>query len=250
MDESRENVTIMSTDKGIVALDSPAKIKILEFLRGGAKSFEDIVCETGKAKSTISVHLDDLEKKGLVVEHRDPDDMRKKYYSLSAQYLASSQQPLDNHYQLILESLGKRTINEYNFLKCLFHTLRYGLEAYGMNQEPVMKQIGRDIGKAVAVNFHSTDLSGLLDEIAAFWGQNQLGAVKIINQSPLTLLVEDCFDCGGMPDVGKPLCSLDEGMLEAILEHTLGGAYRVKETECFGTGHAHCKFVIEVLDAQ
>jgi hypothetical protein len=247
MGETRKNVTIMSTSKGIVALDSPAKIKILELLRDETKSFEEIVNSTGKAKSTISVHLDDLEKQGLIIEHRDDKDMRKKYYSLNAQYIASSQQPLDNHYQQVLQNLSERAGDEYTFLKYMFHALRYGLEAYGMNQQPIMKQIGRDIGSMISKNFQSEELEGLLEEIKAYWARNHLGTMRIENRDPVVLIVEECFDCGDMPDVGKPLCSLDEGMLEEILTAKLGGAYTVRETECFGTGHTHCKFIIEAV---
>ena len=55
-----QNIMIFSTEKGIVALDSPVKLKILEMLRKGTTSFDDLVEQSGKAKSTISVHLDEF----------------------------------------------------------------------------------------------------------------------------------------------------------------------------------------------
>jgi len=36
--------------------------------------------QSGKAKSTISVHLDDLEKQNLIREKSSPEDKRKKYF--------------------------------------------------------------------------------------------------------------------------------------------------------------------------
>ena len=72
------NIMIYSTEKGIVALDSPVKLKILEMLRKGAVSFDDLVEQSGKAKSTISVHLNDLEKQNLIKEKSSPEDKRRK----------------------------------------------------------------------------------------------------------------------------------------------------------------------------
>ncbi len=50
-----------------------------------------------------------------------------------------------------------------------------------------------------------------------------------------------------MPDIGRTQCSLDEGILEAIIEEKLKVQCSIQETECYGTGHDHCKFIIKIF---
>ncbi|MEZ5336133.1 MAG: hypothetical protein R2741_13335 [Methanolobus sp.] len=38
-----DNTAIFSTDIGVIALNGSVKIKILEFLKGGSRSFDEIV---------------------------------------------------------------------------------------------------------------------------------------------------------------------------------------------------------------
>ncbi|OUJ18378.1 putative transcriptional regulator containing HTH and 4VR domain [Methanonatronarchaeum thermophilum] len=48
-----------------------------------------------------------------------------------------------------------------------------------------------------------------------------------------------------MPNVGRPLCSLDEGIIEGIINTKTQQNIKIKETECHGLGHKHCKFKIK-----
>lgn len=239
-----KQTVLFSTDSGIIALNSPIKIKILELLRQETKSFEELVEHTGKAKSTISVHLDDLRKQRLIIEETGQKDKRKKYFFLSSQYIAYSQQPISKHYQDVLDKLANSTANEYTFLRSLFHTMRYGLEAYGLEPRPVIKRIGIDIGRKISPLFVSDNLADLLEEISDFWESHRMGYMKIVGGEPTILIVDECFDCGHMPIVGKTLCCLDEGILQGILEGKLNYCCSVEETECYGIGYEHCKFVI------
>jgi predicted hydrocarbon binding protein len=239
---------IFSTKDGMVALDSPVKLKILKFIGNQSRPFEDIVRETCKAKSTISVHLKDLLEQKIILEQKDRADKRKKYYVINSQFIAYSDTPMQKSYDMILDRLIRSVDSEYQFFKTLCHTIRYGLEAYGMNPKPVMKRIGDDVGKKMAELFVSDNLDDLILEMAKFWDMHKLGIVEISNSSPLTLLIHDCFDCSDMPDVGRTLCSLDEGLIEGILLHRLNLMTLVEEVECYGTGYDHCKMIIHFLE--
>jgi len=248
----KNNITIIfSTENGMVALDSPVKLKILEFIHGRSRSFDEVVNECCKAKSTISVHLKDLVVQNIILEQKDPTDKRKKYYSLNSQFIAYSQTPMHNCYNRIIDRLMD-TIDsdnyEMEFFRTLCHTIRYGLEAYGMNPKPVFKKIGNDIGQKMGRFFVAVSIEELLTGLAGFWQLHGLGEIEIDNIDPLSLIVHDCFDCSDMPDVGRTLCALVEGIIEGIFEATLKIPVTVKEVECFGTGHNHCKFDISIPD--
>lgn len=238
------NMMIFSTETGIVALESPVKLKILELLGRGTCSFDDLVEQSGKAKSTISVHLDDLEKLNLIQEKSYPDDKRKKYFFMNSVCVACSEVPMMKHYQRNLDRFDISGLNGDSLLMHLFQTVRYGMEAYGFNPKPILKRLGRDIGTRIGNEFESDCQKDLLQELCVFWKAHKLGEIKITPGSP-SLIVTGCYHCSRMPNVGKTLCSMDEGILEGIFLSRLNLDYLIKETECFGTGYQHCKFVFE-----
>lgn len=239
------NTMIFSTDKGIVALNSPVKLKILELLRKGMKSFDELVEESGKAKSTISVHLDDLQELNLIIEKTYQGDKRKKYFLLNSFCLACSEPPMRSNYYKHLDSIALPGETGDSFITHLFHTVRFGLEAYGFDPKPIMKRLGNDVGTKIGPGFESDDYEGILKELSAFWKEHKLGDMKIIKESNPAILVTECYNCGRMPNVGKTLCSMDEGIIEGVFSSRLNLNCNVRETECFGTGHSHCKFVVE-----
>ena len=51
---------------GVNVVKSPVKLTILEMLRDGDMEFDEIVSNTGKSKSTISVHSKSLREDGII----------------------------------------------------------------------------------------------------------------------------------------------------------------------------------------
>lgn len=239
--DNRSN--IFSTENGAVVIKSDVKNKIISLLMEGEKTSKEIREELDKAKSTISVHLSDLKELDVIKEKTHPEDERKKIFYLNSKLLGMSETPFDEHYKHMLDNLKESSGDSYDFLKSLFHLIRYGLTSFGLDIHPALKEIGKDAGKKIAENFESDDMEGLLDEIGEFWNKNRLGQIEVLDKD--NILVEDCFDCCDMPDLGTTFCSLDEGMIEGIIKAKLGIDVDVKETECFGTGDEHCKFNIQ-----
>ncbi len=234
------------TEKGLVAVDSPVKLQILNFLRKEPKSFDEIVKYTAKAKSTISVHLNDLRSCELVSENFDPGDRRKKIYSLTSYYMGCSQEPFMEHYRSLLEIVAENGNDRFRFMEALIHVLRFGFEAYGIDNAPVVRMIGIDVGKHLSSNFKSTILEALLNEIAIFMESHGDCRVSVLMENSPALLVEDGFKAASLPLTGKPFCALREGIIEGVLKEKLGKECGVLEIECYGTGHTHCLFEITI----
>jgi len=243
----REKVEIYSTKKGMMAIESPIKNKILQKLSERELTFEELIEVCGKARSTMSVHLNDLLKIGLVYKRVDARDRRKKYFGLNTDLLASSQVPVSTHYDKILQSVPASIGDKYSFLKSLFHLVRSGMESYGVDTSPALKKIGRDVGRVLAPYFKARTVDALLKEVSEFWEAQGLGRVSVVKADIPTIVVDDCFDCSTMPDIGRTQCSMDEGILEAIIEEKLKVRCSIEETECYGTGHHHCKFIIKIF---
>ena len=94
-------------------------------------------------------------------------------------------------------------------------------------------------------HMRSNDVKGLIDEVKEFFSQHDLGELNVYSLVPLTLIVKDDYDMSDVPDVGKTLCILNEGILEAVFDSRTGVPLRVTQSECFGIKSNYCKFVLE-----
>lgn len=245
MAKSESRTEFFYNEKGLIAIDSPVKLQILNLLREEPRSFDEIVKYTAKAKSTISVHLNNLRSCELVEESFNPKDRRRKIYSLTSRYMGCSQEPFIEHYRKLLEKAPANGYDRFCFAEILFHALCFGFEAYGINNAPVVKTIGSDLGISVSSIFKSGTQDELLKEIGDFLEFHGKCRVSVLTD-PIALQIEDSFKASSMPVIGKPFCSLTEGIIEGILKGKLEKDYRVTETECYGTGHEHCLFKITI----
>ncbi|APH39399.1 V4R domain-containing protein [Methanohalophilus halophilus] len=234
---------LFATNNGFIAINGAVKLQIMDLLDKRPCTFDEIVQTTGKAKSTVSVHLNDLKKANLLRESVDTLDRRKKNYNLSSKYVACSQKPLDTHYYHSLENFSSTFSSETDFFQNVFCAFKAGFEAQGIDHNPIVKHIGSDIGTQIANTFEQGDFLDSLEEVRSFWKCYKLGKVQIEDTDPLTIKVKDCFECMSMPVLGHPICSFDEGMLEGILYKITGERPSIKETECYATGDNHCLFI-------
>ena len=74
---------------GVNVIKSPVKLTILEMLRDRDMEFDEIVSNTGKSKSTVSVHLKSLRESGIISYKLHPVDNRKKIFFLNSKYIGS-----------------------------------------------------------------------------------------------------------------------------------------------------------------
>jgi predicted hydrocarbon binding protein len=181
-----------------------------------------------------------------VEENYDPEDRRRKIYSLTSRYMGCSKKPVIEHYNSLLETVVAKVNDRFYFNETLFCALHFGFEAYGIDNAPVVKLIGNDIGMRLSSNFEGETLEELLIEIAGFLEFHGNCTVSILLKNIPSLKIEDDFKARLMPVVGKPFCTLKEGIIEGILKEKLGDNCSVLETECYGTGHEHCLFVINL----
>jgi len=69
---------------GVNVVKSPVKLTILSMLKDTDMEFDEIVKNTGKSKSTISVHLKSLREDGIVSYRFDANDHRKKIFFINS----------------------------------------------------------------------------------------------------------------------------------------------------------------------
>jgi predicted hydrocarbon binding protein len=159
--------------------------------------------------------------------------------------MGCSQEPFIDHYRSLLEKAPASGKDRFCFAEVLCQVLYFGFEAYGIDNAPVVKTIGNDLGKSISSIFESETPDELLMEIGNFLEFHGKCQVTLLANLP-ALQIEDNFKARSMPIIGKPFCTLREGIIEGILKGKLEKDYKVIETECYGTGHKHCLFKITI----
>lgn len=243
---SLDPVALYSSSAGVRAVKSPVKIGILTLLRQKEMPFDEIVISSGKVKSTVSVHLKDLEDQGIVGSKEDPDDARKKIFYLRADLLGHAS-PYERLAEIPEEArpLSMTANNEpYEFYRLMFRNIRVELLAEGINIDPILHKAGISVGKKMYSSLYAKKTEMFLTNIGGFWEHHHLGKVQVESLDPISLRVTDCFECEDLPKVGRPACAFEGGILLSLFSEYFQEAPLVCETACYAMGNKYCRFVI------
>lgn len=247
MDRPATEVGFFRTRQGLRTVDSPTRSRILEMLGEGELAFEEIVARTGRAKSTVSVHLRELVADNVLGSRNDPSDGRRKYFFVEAEYLGrlADDERLEADIGRLLADYDPADPDPAAFYRAVLRSVRVALLDSGINVDPVLHAAGRGLGRGLARSLAGLSLDDLLGALAAFWERHALGRLEVASRQPLELVVYDCFECVDLPYIGRPACAFDRGLLTAVFEEQFGAAPVVDETACYAMGSGHCRFVIE-----
>ncbi len=243
-----ENIQIelFATPGGVKAVKSPVRVKILSMLREGDLSFDEIVKFSGRAKSTVSSHLKSMSREGIISSRADPDDARKKIFFIQSEYIGKLQrEQLQEDISAYIQRYISSENDPFEFFRLIFHTIRISLLTQGVDIDPILHEAGLKVGEALYEKVKDRDRDTFLGNIASFWQTHSLGTVKVKTLEPLTINVQDCFECSGLPYLGRPACAFDSGILESLFSLYNNEKTRVKETKCYALGDKYCRFVIE-----
>ena len=239
----------LNDDVGVNVIKSPVKLTILEMLRDSDMEFEEIVNNTGKSKSTVSVHLKSLRESGVISYRVHPVDNRKKIFYLNSKYIGSvnytdPKEIKETQTDYLVENLIN---DDAEFSTLLFHTLKSMLIQEGINIDPIMQSTGNSIGKSIFEKVYDDDLDIFMDNIADFWQRKGLGKLTYKIGQIIKITTYDCFECELLPRTGKPACFLDTGIFEALFSQYFKMPVSVIETQCYTMGDEKCVFEVEPL---
>ncbi|MBE6503508.1 MAG: ArsR family transcriptional regulator [Methanobrevibacter sp.] len=232
---------------GVNVIKSPVKLTILEMLRDSEMEFDEIVNNTGKSKSTVSVHLKSLREKGIISYRLHPVDNRKKIFYINSKYLGSVNisEPKEIE-QTQSNYLVKNIVDtDAEFSTLLFHTLKSMLIQEGVNIDPILQSTGNSIGKSIFEKMYDDDLDIFMENIANFWKNKGLGRLTYEIGQIIKITTYDCFECELLPKTGKPACFLDTGIFEGLFSEFFNLPVSVIETQCYTMGDEKCVFEVE-----
>ena len=239
----------LNDDVGVNVIKSPVKLTILEMLRDSEMEFDEIVSNTGKSKSTVSVHLKSLRESGVISYRVHPVDNRKKIFYLNSKYIGSvnyaePKEIKETQTDYLVENLIN---DDAEFSTLLFHTLKSMLIQEGINIDPIMQSTGNSIGNSLFDKLYDEDLEVFMGNIAEFWKKKGLGRVSFKIGQIIKITTYDCFECELLPRTGKPACFLDTGIFEALFSQYFKMPVSVIETQCYTMGDEKCVFEVEPL---
>lgn len=237
---------------GVNVIKSPVKLTILEMLRDSEMEFDEIVSNTGKSKSTVSVHLKSLRESGVISYRVHPVDNRKKIFYINSKYIGSVNvsEPKEVE-EAQSDYLIKNIVDEdAEFSTLLFHTLRAMLIQEGVNIDPILQSTGNSIGRAIFSKVYDDDLEIFMQNVASFWQEKGLGRITFEVGQNIKITAYDCFECGLLPKTGKPACFLDTGIIEGLFTEFFNLPVSVIEIQCYTMGDEKCVFEVEPLHAK
>jgi len=232
---------------GVNVVKSPVKLTILEMLRDSEMEFDEIVSNTGKSKSTVSVHLKSLRENGIISYRVHPKDNRKKIFYINSKYLGSvnisePKEIEETQSDYIIDNLIN---DDEEFSTLLFHTLKSMLIQEGVNIDPILQSTGNRIGKSIFDTIYDDDLDIFMENISNFWQKKGLGRLTFEIGQIIKITTYDCFECKLLPRTGKPACFLDTGIFEGLFTEFFNLPVSVIETQCYTMGDEKCVFEIE-----
>ena len=129
----------------------------------------------------------------------------------------------------------------------LFRAVRLALQELSPDMEQTLFALGAQFGReAVGPNLAGERLCDALEKLGPVWSAAGLGSIEVVacTEDGARLAETHCATCEGMPNVGKPVCHLERGVLNGALEAALGRSVNTRETKCWGMGDRSCEFEI------
>ena len=95
-----------------------------------------------------------------------------------------------------------------------------------------------------------------LDELAPFLADYKIGIVDIFdeihykNEKNMDVRVYECIECADLPNIGKPLCFFEAGILMGIFKEFTKQDVVVEEVRCWTNGYSFCQFDVKIRDLE
>ncbi len=128
----------------------------------------------------------------------------------------------------------------------LFRTVKAAM-AMSKNANKALYEAGQFIANNCLVNFTEKDPDRLIEHLRNTFYNLNLGIIEVgqISPSMWVLNLYESATAHGTTLKGSPLCHFEAGFISGILSNALNKNAIVRETNCIGTGHTHCEFVVK-----
>ncbi len=107
---------------------------------------------------------------------------------------------------------------------------------------------GIDLGTNLVKEGLIKDIEGIVHFLAKY----KIGILDIFQEEEieggkkLDLRVYECIECVGLPNIGKPACFFETGMIIGMLNEITKKQVNAEEIRCWTCGYSFCQFDVEI----
>lgn len=223
--------------------------RILEVLKKSefGTSTSEIASVLGLNRMTVSKHLELLRAQGFV-DYRQVGPAKLWYlsdeYSKAIHMLKDIESP---YIQKLLNDEESGSLRPRLGDQIPLHVFRLTRAALVMmsGADDIMYKMGREISMEIlSENIDAEDIRGIYDGVADFFEKLKIGILELVSSSEDRAIIRiyECITCSGMPNIGRPICYFEGGLMSGAFEAKMNKTFTAIEMKCGGTGHEYCEF--------
>lgn len=231
------------TKNGLVQVSNDVRRRILHELEDRNLSLTDLSKITGKAQSTLSVHLDKMVSEDLIVVHDDPEDSRRKVYSLVSVMLACSKPPSDDAMTMAMKVLADVADDPVKTRDALARFIFLGFDGMGLSVGPMATILGAIHAMALGGKLSGANVEETVANARDYYKNMGLGDASVYSLSPLSIIIKD--ELPYTEDSARAIGLYATGFFCKILEDATDKPYVVVSSEVFGTECNYFRFTLE-----
>ncbi len=128
-------------------------------------------------------------------------------------------------------------------------------DTLGKDSRALVYNSGKHFGGALGLDIlqeTGPDLGLYVPAVAERLKDLGVGLMSVVQMDlaagTLTVRVDECITCAGMPNIGKAVCHFEGGMVSGVLEAFLGAGKKaaVEESKCWALGDRTCQFEVRI----
>jgi predicted hydrocarbon binding protein len=107
-------------------------------------------------------------------------------------------------------------------------------------------------GMEFGSNLVKQEIIKSLDELVTFLAEYKVGIVDVVDEQTingikrLDLRVYECIECAELPNIGKPICFFEAGIITGVLGTITKKEVTAEEIRCWTSGYSFCQFDVKI----
>jgi uncharacterized protein len=109
-------------------------------------------------------------------------------------------------------------------------------------------------GMEFGTNLVRQKIINSMDELGTFLIDYKIGIVDIFDEKEedgdklLDIRVYECIECADLPNIGKPLCFFEAGLITGVFKELTEKEVIAEEVRCWTSGYSFCQFDVIITD--
>lgn len=93
-----------------------------------------------------------------------------------------------------------------------------------------------------------------IEELGTFLADYKIGIVDVFGENEedgiktMDIRVYECIECSDLPNIGKPMCFFEAGVITGIFKEFTKKDVIAEEVRCWTNGYSFCQFDVTIKD--